>query len=159
MENAIDLEWLSTEFQFVKFGRRVGEFVWQHPHVEVVRLKSLILDLQKQLTGQNRELCQFTEANGRAERDLQLEGLREAIKEVAKKVPGLQQAVGEVRRQIEDVMIKLSESEETVERRAGPLERAALGLAETKDRMSRVCGQRRRTGARSLQTSGRRLPV
>jgi hypothetical protein len=81
MENAIDLESLSTEFQFVELGRQVGEFVLQHPHVEVVRLKSAILDLQKPLAGQNRERCQLAEATerARAERDSQLEGLRGAM--------------------------------------------------------------------------------
>jgi hypothetical protein len=38
MENAIDLESLSSEFQFVELGRQVGEFVSQHRHVEIVRL-------------------------------------------------------------------------------------------------------------------------
>jgi hypothetical protein len=87
MENTIDLESLSTEFQFVELGRQVADFVSQHPHVEVVRLKSAILDLQRQLAGQNRELCQLTGANdrARADRDSQLEGLRGAIDEVAKK--------------------------------------------------------------------------
>jgi uncharacterized protein YukE len=108
MENAMDLESLSTEFQFIKLGQRVGEFVSQHPHVEDVRLRSAISDLQQQLAGQNRELCQLTEA------------------------------MVEVRRQIEGVAIKLNQTEDSVERRVGPLKRAALGLAETKDRMSRV---------------------
>jgi hypothetical protein len=65
-----------------------------------------------------------------------------------KKVSGLQDAMGKVRRQTEGVMIKSSEPEEAVERRIGPLERAAFGLAETKDRTSQVesyvagCGKR-----------------
>jgi myosin heavy subunit len=140
LENAIDLESLSTEFQFVELGRRAGEFVSQHPHFEVVRLKSAISDLQRQLAGQNREFCQLAEANGRAraERDSQLEGLWGAIDEVAtkqrherEKVSLLQKAMGEVRSQIGGVTVKLSETEKAVER-------AALGLAETKDRISRV---------------------
>jgi hypothetical protein len=54
MENAIDIESLSAEFQFVDLGSRVAEFVSQHRQVEVVRLKSAMLDLQRQLVGQNR---------------------------------------------------------------------------------------------------------
>jgi cell division protein FtsB len=135
MENAIDLESLSREFQFVELGRQVADFVSQHPHTEVVRLKSAMLDLQRQIAGQNRELCQLAEANGRwrAERDSQLACLREAIDEVAKKqrherekVSGVQEVMGEVRRQIEGVTIKLSETHTAVER------------TETKDRTSRV---------------------
>jgi hypothetical protein len=38
MENAIDLESLSSEFQFVELGQRVREFVSQHPQVEVAGL-------------------------------------------------------------------------------------------------------------------------
>jgi hypothetical protein len=66
IENAIDLKSFSREFQFVELGRQVGEFVSQQSQVEVVRLQSAILDLQKQLAGQNQELCQFTEAPWRA---------------------------------------------------------------------------------------------
>jgi predicted nucleic acid-binding Zn-ribbon protein len=140
MRNAIDLESLSAEFQFVELGRQVSEFVSQHPHIEVIRLQSAILDLQRRLAGHDRKLCELNEANGRAmaEQASQLEGLRGAIGEVAeklqhecKKVSGLQEAVGEMRRQI-------SETEKAVERRVGPLERVVLGLAETKDRTSRV---------------------
>jgi hypothetical protein len=36
MENAIDLQSLSSEFQFVEFGRQVAEFTSQHPHVEII---------------------------------------------------------------------------------------------------------------------------
>jgi hypothetical protein len=87
MENAMDLEPVSGEFQFVELRRQVGEFVSQHPHIEVLWLKSAMPDLQRQLAGQNRELCQLAEANGlaRAERDSQLGGLRGAIDQVAKK--------------------------------------------------------------------------
>jgi hypothetical protein len=87
MGNAIDLESLSQEFQFLELGRQIREFVSQHPHVEVFRLKSATSDLQRQLAGQNRELSQVAEANGRAraEWDSQLEGLRGAIGEVAEK--------------------------------------------------------------------------
>jgi hypothetical protein len=53
MENAIDLESLSREFQFVELGRQVGEFVSQHTHVEVAWLQSAMSDLQRQLAGQN----------------------------------------------------------------------------------------------------------
>jgi hypothetical protein len=86
MENAIDLESLSREFQFVGLGRQVDEFVSQHPHVEVVRLKSAIVDLQRQLVGHDREVGLLAEANdrARAEQDSQLEGLRGAIDEVTK---------------------------------------------------------------------------
>jgi hypothetical protein len=100
-----DLESLSSEFQFVEFVRRVREFVSQHPHVEVVRFKSAILDLQRRLAGQNRDLCQFAEANGlaKAKQDAQLEGPRGVIDEIAKKqlherekVSGLQKVMGEV---------------------------------------------------------------
>jgi hypothetical protein len=103
MENATDLESLSRQFQFVEVGPRIGEFVSQHPHVEVVRPQSAISNLQRPLAGQNRELCRLAEANGRAraERDSQLGILRSAIDEVAKKqrherekVSGLREAMG-----------------------------------------------------------------
>jgi hypothetical protein len=106
--------------------------------------------------GQNRELCQFAEA----EWDSQPEGLREAIDKVGKKQPyerktvsGLQEAMGEVRRQIGGVMIKLSETEEGVER------------AETKDRVSRVesevagCGKRWQMTRGELKRSCERFRV
>jgi hypothetical protein len=51
MENAISLKSLTVEFQFIELGWRVGEFVSQHPYVEVVRLKSAITDLQRRLAG------------------------------------------------------------------------------------------------------------
>jgi hypothetical protein len=87
MENTIDLESLSSEFQFTELGRWVGEFVSQHPHVEIVRFKSEITALQRRLAGQDWELYHLAEANGRTkvEQDAQLEGLRGAIDEVAKK--------------------------------------------------------------------------
>jgi phage shock protein A len=76
---------------------------------------------------------------------LQLEGLRGAIGEVAKKqqherekVAGLQEAVGKVRHQIESITIPLTQTAEAVGRRVGLLERAASGLAEAKDRTSQV---------------------
>jgi chromosome segregation ATPase len=131
---------LSSEFQFTELGRRVGEFVSQHPHVEIVRFKSAIMALQRRLAGQDRELYHLAEANGRAkaEQDAQLEGLRGVIDEVAKKqlhehkkVLGLQEAMGEMRSQI-------SQTDEAVEQRIGPLEQAALELAETKIRTSQV---------------------
>jgi chromosome segregation ATPase len=140
MENAINLESLSSELQFTELGRRVGKFVLQHPHVEIVRFKSAITALQRRLAGQDRELYHLAEATGRAkvEQDAQLEGLREAIDEVAKKqlherkkVSGLQEAMGEMRSQI-------SQTDEVVEQRIGPLEQAALELAETKIRTSQV---------------------
>jgi hypothetical protein len=139
-KNAINVESLSGEFQFLELGRQIREFISQRPHVEVAVLQSTTSDLQKQLAGQNREVCQFAEADGwaRAERDSQLEGMRVAIGEVAKKqrherkkVSELQEAMGKVRRQIEGVMINLSETDEAVEW-------AALGLAESKDRTSRA---------------------
>jgi septation ring formation regulator EzrA len=89
---------------------------------------------------QDRELCQLAEANGRAtaEQDSRLEGLWGAIDEVArkqrhehKKVSGLQQEMEEVRHQT-------SQSEETMEQPIGTLTPTALGLAEAKDRTSRV---------------------
>jgi hypothetical protein len=83
MENATGFESLSREFQFLEPGRQGGEFVLQHLHVEAIWLKAAISDVQRQ----NRELCQLAEANGRvrAERDPQLEDLRGAIDQVAKK--------------------------------------------------------------------------
>jgi hypothetical protein len=116
-KNAMDLESLSREFQFVGLGQQIGEFVSQHPHVEAVPIKSAISDLQNQPAGQNRELCQLAEADGRAraERDSRLEGLRGAIEEVAKKqqrergkVSGPQEAVGKVRHQLDGVAIAAS---------------------------------------------------
>jgi hypothetical protein len=53
-ENGIDLESPSSEFEFVELARQVGQFVSQHPHVDVVRLKSAMSDLQRQLAGQSR---------------------------------------------------------------------------------------------------------
>jgi hypothetical protein len=50
-ENAIDLESLSTEFQFIGLWRQVTELASQHPYVEVIRLQLVIMDLQRQLTG------------------------------------------------------------------------------------------------------------
>jgi uncharacterized coiled-coil DUF342 family protein len=138
MENSIDLESLNTEFQFVGLGRQVRESVSPHPHIEVVRLQSAVSGLHRQLAGQNRELCQLAEANGRAraDRDSQLEGLRTAIDKVAKtqqqepqKVAGRQ----EVPPQIDGITTMLIEIEETVWRRVGPLDRA-----EAKDLASRV---------------------
>jgi chromosome segregation ATPase len=140
MGNVLDLESLTKEFQFAELGRQVAEFLPQHPHVDVIRLKSAVADLERHLARQDRELCQLAEANGwaTAEQDSQLEGVRRAIDEVAKKqrherkkVSGLQEAMGEVRRQ-------MNQTEEAVERRVGPLEQAALELAEAKDRTSRV---------------------
>jgi chromosome segregation ATPase len=140
MESAIDLESLSSEFQFTELGGRVGEFVSQHPHVEIVRFKSAITAMQRGLAGQDRELYHLAEARGqaKAEQDAQLEGLRGAIDKVAKKqlhehkkVSGLQEAMGEMRGQI-------SQTDKAVEQRIGPLEQAALELAETKIRTSQV---------------------
>jgi hypothetical protein len=128
MGNALDLESLTKEFQFVKLGRQVAEFISQHPHIDVIRLKSAIADLRRRLAEQDRGLCLLTESNGRAraEQDSQLDGLPGAIDEVAKKqqherkkVSGLQEAMGEVRRQ-------MNQAEEALERQVGPLERAAL---------------------------------
>jgi hypothetical protein len=94
------------------------------------------LDLQRRLAGQNRELCKLAEANCRAkeEQDVQLESLLGVINGVAEKqhharekVSGLQEARGEVRRQI-------NQRDEAVERGIGPLEQIALGLAEMKYR-------------------------
>jgi hypothetical protein len=77
MGNALDLESLTKEFRFVELGRQVAELISQHPHVEVIRLRSAIAPLEAQLARQDRELCQLAEANerARAEQDSQLEGL------------------------------------------------------------------------------------
>jgi hypothetical protein len=84
---------------------------------------------------QERELCQFAEVNG-----WQVQGLREAIDDVAKRqrqdrtmVFGLKKAIGEVWRLIECVRKQLSEPGDAVEPRVGPLEQTAFGLAEAKD--------------------------
>jgi hypothetical protein len=107
--NALDPESLTKEFQFVELGRQVAEFLSQPPRVDVIWLKSAIADLEGHLAGQDRELCQLTEADGRAraEQDSQPEALRGATDEVAKeqrherkKVSGLRQAMGEVRHQM-----------------------------------------------------------
>jgi hypothetical protein len=66
MGNVLDLESLTKEFQFVELGRQVAEFLSQHPHIDVIRLKSAIADLRRRLAGQDRELSQLTEASGRA---------------------------------------------------------------------------------------------
>jgi hypothetical protein len=51
MENALDPESLTKEFQFVELGRWVGEFVSQHPRIEAIRLGSALADLQRRLAG------------------------------------------------------------------------------------------------------------
>jgi hypothetical protein len=133
MENAIDLVSLSREFQYVEVARHVGEFLLQPPHVEVIRLQSAISDLQRQLAGQNREVCQLAEANGRiGTRSLRVCGER-STKSRTSSDTRARRSRGWRRgwRQIEGGMIKLSGTEEAVER-------AALGLAETKDQTSRV---------------------
>jgi hypothetical protein len=86
MGNALDLESLTKEFEFVELGRQVSEFLSQHRHIDVIRLQSAIADLEGQLAGQDRELCGLARANGRARagQDSQLEGLRGAIGEVEK---------------------------------------------------------------------------
>jgi hypothetical protein len=93
----------------------------------------------------------FAGAKGRAraERDSQIEDPCEAIENVVKKqrhecekVAGLEEAMGEVRRQIEGVPIKLSETEEAVERRG-----------EWRRRPSYVTGPIR--GRRSAGSDGR----
>jgi hypothetical protein len=66
MENAIDLESLSSEFQFAQLGRQVAGFISQHPHARVIPLKSAIAGLRRRLARQNRDLCRVAEANGRA---------------------------------------------------------------------------------------------
>jgi chromosome segregation ATPase len=123
MGNVLDLDALTKEFQFVELGRQVAEFVSQQHHIDVIRLQSAIADLRRRLA----------EANGRlrAEPNSQLEALRGAIGEIEKKqrhehknVSGLREAVGKVPRQ-------MNQTEEA-------LKSAALGLAETKDRKSRV---------------------
>jgi hypothetical protein len=109
MENAIDLESLGSEFQFVELRRRLEKFIWQHPQIEVIRLTSAIVDLQRRLARQDRKFCQFAEANGRAkaEQEAQFEGLPAAIGDIAKKqrnerkkVSGLQEAREKVQRHI-----------------------------------------------------------
>jgi hypothetical protein len=60
-ENASDFESLSTEFQFI--GRRVAEFPSQHPHVEVIRLKLAIVDLQRQMLRRVRGVCASAKEN------------------------------------------------------------------------------------------------
>jgi hypothetical protein len=66
--------------------------------------------------------------------------------------------------QLEGVTMKLSATEEALERRVGPLERLwdwrrrRIGRLWSNHR-SRVCGQRWRTGARRLRRSSERLWV
>jgi hypothetical protein len=88
----------------------------------------MILNVQRQLARQNQQLCQRAEANGRvkAKRDSQLLGPWEPVDKTAKKqrherekVSGLQEAMGEVRREIGDVSIQSGETEEAVERGSG----------------------------------------
>jgi hypothetical protein len=120
MEKAINLESLSSGFQFVELGQQVGEFLSRHCHVEVVRLKSVIAHLERR----DRELCPAAEAN---EQDSRLEGLPGAIGDFAtkqqhelEKVSGLQKAMVDVRRQMNQT------------------EEAVMELDATKDRTSRV---------------------
>jgi peptidoglycan hydrolase CwlO-like protein len=124
IENALDIESLSSEFQFVELGRKVTEFISQHPHIEVIRLKSAITGLHRRLARQDRELCQLAETNG--QQDSQVQDVRGVIGEVEKKqqhectkVSGLQEAMENIRRSI-------SQTNEAVDRRIGSLERAAF---------------------------------
>jgi hypothetical protein len=48
--NVLNLESLTKEFQFVELGRHVSEFLSQHPHVDVIRLKSAMSDVQRRLS-------------------------------------------------------------------------------------------------------------
>jgi hypothetical protein len=79
IENVINLESLSSEFQFIKLRRQVVEIDSRYLHLEVARLKSAIEDLQMRPAGQDQELCQLAEARVR-----QLEDLWGVIDEVAK---------------------------------------------------------------------------
>jgi hypothetical protein len=63
MEHASDFESLSTEFQFIGLGRQVAEFLSQHPHSEIIRLKPAVVDLQRQLLWRVREICESAKAN------------------------------------------------------------------------------------------------
>jgi hypothetical protein len=63
---------------------------------------------------------------------------REKQQHKREKVSGLREAMAAVRSPIDGVAIKLSQTDDAVERRVRPPERAVLGLAEMQDRMSRV---------------------
>jgi hypothetical protein len=100
MGNLLDLESLTKEFQSVELGRQVAEFISQHPHIDVIRLKSAIANLRRRLVWQDREICPLARANW-AEQNSQLEALWGAIDDVAQKqrherekVSGLQEATG-----------------------------------------------------------------
>jgi hypothetical protein len=64
MGTVLDVESLTKKFQFVELGRQVAEFISQHPHVDVILLKSAIADLEGQLAARDWELCLLTKANG-----------------------------------------------------------------------------------------------
>jgi chromosome segregation ATPase len=79
--------------------------------------------------------------------DLSFRGSLEAVR--------LKSAIADLRRGwrlIDGVMIKLSQSQDTMERRVGPRKQAALGLAEMKDRTSRV--ESDVTGLRAAMADG-----
>jgi hypothetical protein len=97
------------------------------------RLHSAITKGQRRLAGQDQRISQLLEEKGiaRTEQDSQVQSLRAPIGDVAKKAPrraqeGLGAAGG-----IVEVLCQISQTEKVVEP-------AALGVAETKDRMSRV---------------------
>jgi hypothetical protein len=92
----------------------------------------------------------------RVEQDSQLRARRGEIGAVAKKqrykgekVSGLQEAMGEVRCQIEGAFIKLGETEDAVEGRVGPLERRRRRIGRLgSNQKSQLCRKRwlRRSG-------------
>jgi septal ring factor EnvC (AmiA/AmiB activator) len=107
---------------------------------------------------QSREPSLLAEANmrARAEEESQLEGLRGVIDEVTKrqrqegeKVSQLGKAMGDVRLEIDGVALKLSETQE-------PLDKAMRGriVCLGLNQMLLVCGQRWQAAARTLRMSG-----
>jgi hypothetical protein len=142
LDNVIDLGSLSKEFEFVDLGRRVAEFVSQHPSVEVARLKWAIANLQKQVAEQNRQLCLLSviPERSRSEQDSQVREAIDAVKREQrhgrKRISDLQE---EVRRQIDGVVIMFTQSDEVLKRRVRQLERRlAEGDPKVNDHLATV---------------------
>jgi uncharacterized caspase-like protein len=154
MGNALDLESVIKQFQFVELGRQVAEFLSQHPHIDVIPLKSA----NTEAAGGAGSGALPAYRGEWAEQNSQLEGLRGAIDEVAKKQRHEREKVSELREAMGEVRRLMNQTEEDVER-------AALGLAETMNRTSRiesdvaVCGKRWQTAARKLRRFSERLRV
>jgi hypothetical protein len=82
--NVLDLESLSTEFQFGGLVHRVAEYVSQHPSVEVTRLKAAVVQLQGQVVAQDRAIAELTAA--KADQDWQMRAMRAIVSDLEKRL-------------------------------------------------------------------------